>query len=165
MDRLKFAIIGAGAGGQTMAAYLVSQNYYVTLYDNDAAKINRLNELGKIVVTGKFECEGFPQVCTTVIGEAVKDVDVIMVCTTTDAHKEIADLCAPYLHDGSIFMLNPGHVGGALEVSHIIRDVHSCKADIIIAEAGDLMYACRSYEVGQTFQSGCLLYTSPSPRD
>lgn len=43
-----------------MAAYLVSQNYYVTLYDNDAAKINRLNELGKIVVTGKFECEGFP---------------------------------------------------------------------------------------------------------
>ena len=154
MDKLKFAVIGAGAGGQTMAAYLASQNYYVTLYDHDKAKIARLNELGRIVVTGKFECEGFPQVCTTVIDEAVKDVDVIMVCTTTDAHKEIADLCAPYLHDGSIFMLNPGHVGGALEVSHIIRDVHGCKADIIIAESGDLMYACRSYEIGQTFQSG-----------
>lgn len=154
MDKLKFAVIGAGAGGQTMAAYLASQNYYVTLYDHDKAKIARLNELGKIVVTGKFECEGFPQVCTTVIDEAVKDVDVIMVCTTTDAHKEIADLCAPYLHDGSIFMLNPGHVGGALEVSHIIRDVHGCKADVIIAESGDLMYACRSYEIGQTFQSG-----------
>lgn len=86
----------------------------MTLYDHDKAKIARLNELGRIVVTGKFECEGFPQVCTTVIDEAVKDVDVIMVCTTTDAHKEIADLCAPYLHDGSIFMLNPGHVGLAL---------------------------------------------------
>ena len=164
MDKLKFAVIGAGAGGQTMAAYLASQNYYVTLYDHDKAKIARLNELGRIVVTGKFECEGFPQVCTTVIDEAVKDVDVIMVCTTTDAHKEIADLCAPYLHDGSIFMLNPGHVGGALEVSHIIRDVHGCKADIIIAESGDLMYACRSYEIGQTFQSGIKAGVDPACR-
>lgn len=25
MDKLKFAVIGAGAGGQTMAAYLASQ--------------------------------------------------------------------------------------------------------------------------------------------
>lgn len=154
MEKLKFAVLGAGAGGQTMAASLASQGYYVTLYDNDAAKIARLNELGKIVVTGKFECEGFPQVCTTKIEEAVKGVDAIMVCTTTDAHEEIADLCAPYLHDGSIFMLNPGHVGGALAVSHVIRDIHGCKADIIIAEAADLMYACRSYEIGQTFQSG-----------
>ncbi len=154
MNKMKFAVLGAGAGGQTMAAYLSSQGYYVTLYDRDAEKIARLNELGKITVTGKFECEGFPEVCTTVIDEAVKDVDAIMVCTTTDAHKEIADLCAPYLHDGSIFMLNPGHVGGSLEVSHIIRDIHGCKADIIIAETGDLMYACRSYEIGQTFQSG-----------
>ncbi len=154
MSKIRFAVLGAGAGGQTMAAYLSSQGYYVTLYDHDAAKIARLKELGTITVTGKFTCEGFPQVCTTAIEEAVGDVDAIMVCTTTDAHKEIADLCAPYLHDGSIFMLNPGHVGGSLEVSHIIRDIHGCTADIIIAETGDLMYACRSYEIGQTFQSG-----------
>lgn len=154
MGVLKFAVLGAGAGGQTMAAYLKSQGFSVTLYDNDAEKIARLNELGKIEVTGKFECIGFPDIATTTISEAVKDVDVIMVCTTTDAHKEIATLCAPYLHDGEIFMLNPGHVGGALEVSHIIRDICGCKKDILIAEAGDLMYACRSYEIGHTFQSG-----------
>lgn len=154
MESLKFAVLGAGAGGQTMAAQLKSKGYFVTLYDNDAAKIARLNELGKIVVTGKFECEGFPDIATTKIAEAVADVDVIMVTTTTDAHKEIADLCAPFLHDGEIFMLNPGHVGGALEASNIIRKVHGCTADVIIAETGDLMYACRSYEIGQTFQSG-----------
>lgn len=154
MGTLKFAVLGAGAGGQSMAAILSSQGHEVRLYDNDQAKIARLNELGNIQVTGKIECEGFPVLATTDIGPAVEGVDVIMVTTTTDAHAEIADLCAPYLHDGEIFMLNPGHVGGALEVSNIIRNVHGCKADVIIAEAGDLMYACRSYEIGQTFQSG-----------
>ena len=49
MDKLKFAVIGAGAGGQTMAAYLASQNYYVTLYDHDKAKIARLNESADFV--------------------------------------------------------------------------------------------------------------------
>ena len=154
MESLKFAVLGAGAGGQTMAAYLTSHGYSVRLYDNDKEKIAKLNELGNIRVTGKFECEGFPEVCTTEIGPAVEGVDVIMVTTTTDAHAEIAELCAPYLHDGEIFMLNPGHVGGALLVNNIIRNIHGCKADIIIAESGDLMYACRVMELGHIFQSG-----------
>ncbi|MDD3347677.1 NAD/NADP-dependent octopine/nopaline dehydrogenase family protein [Oscillibacter sp.] len=154
MEQLKFAVLGAGAGGQTMAAVLSSGGYSVKLYDNDREKIARLNELGKITVTGKFACEGFPQLVTADIAAAVADVDVIMVTTTTDAHREIANLCAPYLRDGQIFLLNPGHVGGALEVRHIIREVHGCRADVVIGETGDLMYACRTAEVGQTFQSG-----------
>ena len=166
MELLKFAVLGAGAGGQSMAAILSSKGYEVRLYDNNAEKIAKLNELGKIQVTGKIECEGSPSLITAELEAAVKDVDVIMVTTTTDAHAEIAYLCAPYLHDGEIFMLNPGHVGGALEVSNIIRNVRGCKADVIIAEAGDLMYACRSYEIGQAFQSGLkkkvLVATLPS---
>lgn len=159
MGQLKFAVLGAGAGGQTMAAVLKSKGHIVKLYDHDTAKIARLNELGKIVVTGKFECAGSPDLVTTDIVKAVTDVDVIMVCTTTDAHKEIAELCAPYLRDGQIFMLNPGHLGGALQLSRIIREEHRCTAKIIIAEAGDLMYACRTSEVGQTFQSGIKTFT------
>lgn len=159
MERMKFSVLGAGAGGQTMAAVLSSKGYSVKLYDIDQAKIDRLNELGEISVTGKFTCKGSPELMTTDLASAVRDVDVIMVTTTTDAHKTLANQCAPYLRDGQIFMLNPGHVGGALEVSHIIRDVHRCKADIIIAEAGDLMYACRTSEVGATFQSGVKTFT------
>lgn len=154
MSGLKFAVLGAGAGGQTMAGVLSSKGYSVKLYDIDQTKIDRLNELGKIKVTGKIECEGTPELITMDLAAAMKDVDVIMVTTTTDAHKTLAEQCVPYLRDGQIFMLNPGHVGGALEVSHIIRDVHQCKADIIIAEAGDLMYACRMPEIGTAFQSG-----------
>ncbi|WP_302620036.1 NAD/NADP-dependent octopine/nopaline dehydrogenase family protein [uncultured Oscillibacter sp.] len=151
---LNFAVLGAGAGGQTMAGVLSSQGYSVKLYDIDQSKIDKLNALGKIVVTGKIECEGTPELMTTDLKAAMQNVDVIMVTTTTDAHRALADQCAPYLHDGQIFMLNPGHVGGALEVAHVIRDIHQCKADVIIAEAGDLMYACRMPEVGTVFQSG-----------
>ena len=118
---LKFAISGAGAGGQTMAAVLSSQGYSVKLQDIDSEKIRRLRELKTIRVTGKIECEGTPELITDQLPEALEDVDVIMVVSTTDAHRSIATQCLPYLRDGQLFVLNPGHCGGALEVSNILR--------------------------------------------
>ena len=154
MKSLRFAVLGAGAGGQSMAAILAQQGHTVTLSDIDTEKINRLNELGKIVVTGKIEATGSPRLITSDIAAAVQDVDVIMVVTTTDGHKDVANKIAPHLKDGQIIILNPGHVGGAMEVAHIIRDIHGCKANLIIAETNDLMYACRVSEPGLPFHSG-----------
>ncbi len=151
---LKFAVLGAGAGGQSIAAILASKGYSVRLFDKDSAKIARLKELGTIVVTGKIEAEGAPELITDTLEEAVKDVDIIMVATTTDAHAELARACAPYLRDGEIFFLTPGHCGGALEVAGILRGENGCGKDVLIAEAGDLLYACRCYEIGKPFQSG-----------
>ena len=85
MNMLKFAIIGAGAGGQTMAAVLSSQGYSVKLQDIDQEKIRRLQELKTIKVTGKIQCEGTPERITDQLPEALEDVDVIMVVSTTDA--------------------------------------------------------------------------------
>ncbi len=155
MERLRFAILGAGAGGQSMAGILSSQGYSVRLFDKNEEKLNGLHALGDtITVTGKIECQGKPELITNDFDAAVRDVDVYMVTTTTDAHEEMAHKLVPYLRDGQIIMLNPGHVGGALLVSNIIRNVHQCKAAVVIAEAGDLMYACRLYENGKPFQSG-----------
>ena len=151
---LKFAVLGAGAGGQTMSAILSSQGYSVRLYDIDKAKIARLKELGVIVSTGMIEAEGSPDLITDVLEEAVDGVDVIMVVSTTDAHAQIAQACKPYLHDGELFILTPGHCGGALEVAGILRGKNGCGKDILIAETGDLLYACRCYEIGRPFQSG-----------
>ncbi len=157
---MKFAIIGAGAGGQTMAAVLTGKKHSVKLYDIDKEKIKCLNERGKITVTGLFECEEMPELITDDISKAMTDIDIIMIVSTTDAHRSIANKCLPYLRDGQIIVLNPGHCGGALEVANVIRGGKSSKADVIIAEAGDLMYACRSYETGVTFQSGIKATTS-----
>ena len=118
---LKFAIIGAGAGGQSMAAILTSKGYIAKLYDIDKEKIHRLQELKTIKVTGVIACEAAPAVITDRIDEVMDDVDVIMVVSTTDAHRSIAYACKPYLKDGQIVMLNPGHCGGALEIANILR--------------------------------------------
>ena len=86
---LKFAIIGAGAGGQSMAAILTSKGYIAKLYDIDKEKIHRLQELKTIKVTGVIACEAAPAVITDRIDEVMDDVDVIMVVSTTDAHRSI----------------------------------------------------------------------------
>ena len=99
---LKFAIIGAGAGGQSMAAILTSKGYIAKLYDIDKEKIHRLQELKTIKVTGVIACEAAPAVITDRIDEVMDDVDVIMVVSTTDAHRSIAYACKPYLKDGQI---------------------------------------------------------------
>ncbi|HWS29024.1 MAG TPA: NAD/NADP octopine/nopaline dehydrogenase family protein [Clostridia bacterium] len=151
---MNFAIIGAGAGGQTMAAILADKGYRVKLYDVDQEKIRRLNELKKIKVTGLIECDAAPELITGCLADALEDADVIMVVSTTDAHRSIAEECLPFLRDGQMIVLNPGHCGGALEVANVIRGEGGCGKDVIIAEAGDLMYACRSYEIGTAYQSG-----------
>lgn len=151
---VKFAVIGAGAGGQSMAAILTSQGHSVKLYDIDKEKIRRLQELDAIEVSGVIECRAKPAVITDKMEEVMTDVDVVMIVSTTDAHRSIAMECSPYLKDGQIIMLNPGHCGGALELSNILRGEHGCGKDLIIAEAGDLMYGCRSYEVGSILHTG-----------
>lgn len=151
---LKFAIIGAGAGGQSMAAILTSQGHSAKLYDIDTEKIRKLQTLKAIKVTGVIECEAMPDVITDSVEEVMTDVDVVMIVSTTDAHGSIARAIKPWLKDGQIVMLNPGHCGGALEIANILRGKDGCGKDLIIAEAGDLMYGCRSYEVGNILHTG-----------
>ena len=75
-----------------------------------------------------------------------------MVVSTADAHRSIANSCKPCLRDGQIIMLNPGYCGGALEVSKILREDGG--RDLVIAEAGGLMYGGRSYETGTVLHTG-----------
>lgn len=149
---LKFAIIGAGAGGQSLAAILTNKGYSAKLYDIDREKIHCLRERKTIKLTGVIECEAAPEVITDRIEEVMTDVDVVMIVSTTDAHRSIANACKPFLKDGQIVMLNPGHCGGALEIANILRCENG--KDILIAEAGDLMYGCRSYETGNILHTG-----------
>lgn len=143
MKKLRFAVLGAGAGGQTMAAFLTEKGYPVRLYDHNPTRIQQLQTLKTIRATGKWTCQGTPEQITDSLPQALDGADIILVVTTTDAHSTIARQCAPYLRDGQIILLNPGHVGGALEVRHILLEELACSARVIIAETGDLMFACR----------------------
>ena len=54
MKKLRFAVLGAGAGGQTMAAFLAEKGYPVRLYDHNLTRIQQLQALKTIRATGKW---------------------------------------------------------------------------------------------------------------
>ena len=144
---MKLAVIGAGHGGYTIAASSTLRGHEVCLYEMPSFKHNLdpILERGGIELSGADK-EGFAKIenITTDIGKAIRGVKVIMVCTNSNAHKTIAELCAPYLEDGQIIILLPGNLG-SLEFAKILKEkgIKIHEKDIKIAETPTLPYACR----------------------
>jgi opine dehydrogenase len=139
---MNFAVLGAGNGGQAMAAFLALKGYKVNLYNRSLERINALHKLGGIYLSGVFE--GFAKLnkITTNAREALENAEVIMVVTPAVAHKYIAREISPYLKDGQVILLNPGRTGGALEFNNTL-DNNGCSADVIVSEAQTFIYASR----------------------
>lgn len=96
---MKFTIIGAGNGGQSMAAHLSMMQQEVVLYDIQEDLIKQINDKGNITVEGVLE-GSVPIKATTDVADALEATDVIMVTTTGPAHKSVAKSIAPFLKDG-----------------------------------------------------------------
>ncbi len=145
-NSLQYAVIGAGNGGKAMAAHMALMGFSVKLYNRTAAKIEAIRELGGIRLES---FEGGPhgfgelELATSDMGEAVRDVDMIMVVVPSSAHADIAAKMSPYLKDGQIIILHPGRTGGALEFSKILQETR-CTADVTLAETETFIYASRS---------------------
>ena len=118
---MKVSIIGAGNGGQAMAGHFSLLGHEVCLFDRNQNKVDALNKHGYIELTG--EIKGLSKLCliTSDISQAIRFSNVIMVTVTADAHKDVAEMIAPYVMDDQIFILNPGRTLGSLEFSRIIR--------------------------------------------
>lgn len=143
----KFAVIGAGNGGQAIAGFLSSKGVSVNLFNRDNNVIQDIRKRGHIRLQGKLSGTGIPNLLTSSLESAIKDVDIIMITTTAVAHKELAKLMSPILSAGQIIILNPGRTGGALEFKQTLCQC-GCNKNIHIAEAQTLVYACRVVENG-----------------
>lgn len=142
MLKEKYAVIGAGCGGQAVAGHLASIGFDVNLYNRSIDRIKPFQARGYIDLEESMTGRGKLSYIGTDISKALADRDIIMIVITADGHKEIAEKIAPYLRDGQIIILNPGRTCGALEVEHTLRQ-SGCKADVIVAEANTLMYVVR----------------------
>ncbi|MEN1969826.1 NAD/NADP octopine/nopaline dehydrogenase family protein [Lentibacillus sp. N15] len=142
---MKFMIIGAGNGGQSMAAHLTFLKQDVVLYDIQEELIKQINQYGGIKAEGVIE--GYaPVKATTDLEEAIDGADAIMVTTTGTAHKHVARSIAPYVKDGQVIMIFPGY-WGALEFRNVFRELN-VKENVYIAETESLIYTCRSIRPG-----------------
>jgi opine dehydrogenase len=142
MSMRTIAVLGAGNGGRAIAAYLASMGHTVRLYNRNLQKLSTLVQNREVFTTGVLECKGRLDLVTDSIAEAVRGVQDIFVVTTADAHRALATELAPLLESKQMILLNPGRTGGALEFREVLRHCR-CQADILIAEAQSLVYACR----------------------
>ena len=145
---MKIAVLGAGNGGQAMAAYLALQGNQVNLYNRSYARIRKVKELGGIYLEGVIEGFGSLNKVTVDIAEAIEDVQLIMIITPAIAHRYLAKELAPYLNDNHKIVLNPGRTGGALEFYNTLRS-NNCNTNCIISEAQTFIFASRVIEPGR----------------
>jgi opine dehydrogenase len=141
-----YTVIGAGHGGKTMAAHLALMGFPVTLYNRTLENVIAIKRRGGIEVeSGDGDPHGFGRLTTITddLAEALAPADIVMVVLPSTAHAEVAAAVAPHLHDGQIILLHPGRTCGAIEFAKTLRD-NACTADVIVAEAETLIYACRS---------------------
>lgn len=153
MKPTKFAVIGAGASGTLMSIILKDKGCSVKLMDNNVEKVQALQQLDTLKATGKTNLQAKPDLITADTAECIADTQVIMVCTTTDAHEAVAAAIAGSVTQDQVIILNPGHLGGVLNFKNALARA-GCQVYPVICEASDMMFACRTMEIGHTFHSG-----------
>jgi len=144
---MKIAIIGAGNGGQAMAAHFTMLGHSIRLYNRSLNKISTITETREICLHDKINGKVKIDFVSDNLERVLYEVDLVMITTTADAHKDLARMMAPYVTENMPIILNPGRTLGALEFSTIIRKL--TKKRLYIAEAQSLIYACRAEPLGK----------------
>jgi opine dehydrogenase len=134
MRSITFSVIGAGSAGKAAAGHLSLMGYAVNLFNRSPDRIAPLNERGGMEIDGAVQ--GFAKLAkiTTSLKEVVEDGDIVMVYVPAHAHKEIAQMCAPYMRRGQIVILNPGRTFGAIEFASTLS-AYKASGDVVVAEA------------------------------
>jgi opine dehydrogenase len=119
----QIAILGAGHGGQGLAAYLTLNGNDVHLYNRSSSRINPIIRQGGLEVDGVIE--GFAPLasCSTNIEQIMAKAEFVFFVVPASAHRDLAIQCAKYLTTNHILVLIPGRTGGALEVANTIDSI------------------------------------------
>jgi len=149
MKTKRIIILGAGNGGQAMAAAIALAGYEVVLYDRYEEAIAPVSQNGGIELSG-VSGKGFARLVkvTTDLHEALSETGLILVVVPAFAHAYIAEQIAPLLRKDDMIILSPGSTGGALEFRKILSE-HGAPKDVKVGETNTLIYACRISGPGQ----------------
>ncbi len=144
---VNICVIGAGNGGQALAAYFAMKGFDTSLFNRSSWRIAPIIENKRIKLEGEVKGVYEISFATTNLEEAMKDRKLLMVVVPAFAHKQIAEKMAPFVEDGQIILLNPGRTGGALEFKNVFKS-KGVKKDVIIAEAQTFIFASRMSNPG-----------------
>jgi opine dehydrogenase len=141
IEKRPIAIIGAGSSGLAMAAHLSHYGHDVKLWNRSKSNIENIIMSGRIKSKGAIS--GKTKINSSVsIKEALDGVELVMVTTPANSHKEIAERIAKYVTPNMLVVLNPGRTCGAIEFSKVLEE-KGCNANPQIAETQTIIYTCR----------------------
>ncbi|MEI6500540.1 MAG: hypothetical protein WCP21_05875, partial [Armatimonadota bacterium] len=117
----RVAVLGAGGGGRASAYHLASCGLPVNLWEAPQFADNLADLRGGLHLDG--HADGFAplSLITTDLAAAVAGVDLIVACVQRGSHRPIGEALAACLTDDQRLLLNPGSLGGALEIAEIFR--------------------------------------------
>ena len=142
MKNKPIAIIGAGNSGLAMAAHLTLNNETVRLWNRSSENIKTLLTTRTVHCDGIIKADVVIEMITSDLKATLEDVELILVTTPANAHKDIASAISAYLNGGELIVLNPGRTFGAIEFMNVLKQ-SGCKSDIVAAETQTIVYTCR----------------------
>ena len=147
--KMRIAVIGAGNGGQAMAAYFaMNEDYEVRIFDHFDAPVQAIREQGYIQLEGAVEGRGTIALASTDMAEVIDRADLIMVVNPAIYHNRIAKDLAPYIEEDQLIFLNPSSVFGAFAFKKALEDA-GCSKAVTIGESNSLLFAARLVENGR----------------
>jgi opine dehydrogenase len=143
-ERRRIAVLGAGPGGIAGAAALARRGFEVSLFNRSPGRIAPLAAAGGVSIEGDLGEEFVPlPTITTEIAEAVAGREVVFCFTQANGQRAMAELSAPHLEPGAVFVLASGSAG-SLEVAQVFAGLGIDAAeDVLLGETLTLPQSAR----------------------
>ncbi|WP_366656731.1 NAD/NADP octopine/nopaline dehydrogenase family protein [Fodinicurvata sp. EGI_FJ10296] len=116
---MRVGILGAGAIGFGMAAFLNDAGHRPTIWSPSGQRTRTLAGGAPLVATGAIETSFVPRVAADA-AEAVADQDVVLLALPGNGHKMAMDAIAPHLQAGQIVVISSHASFGALYLSRLL---------------------------------------------
>jgi opine dehydrogenase len=160
LQKERVTVIGGGNGGFAAASDLTIRGHEVLLYEHPdfSDSIKEVMDLGGIdleTLPSSGLTGGFAKLhtVTTDIEVALDFAEIVLVVAPAFAFENLARTCAPFVHEGQIFMLSPGNFGGSLFFSNTLTE-SGCNKRVRVAELECMMYACRKKDARSVWIRG-----------
>jgi opine dehydrogenase len=119
---LRYCVIGAGHGGQALAAYLQYLGNPTVLYNRTKIVVDEINALGGIELYGMINAMVKGMIATSDLRLALESTDFIIVCIPAHAHQDIATRMAPFLKPHHKIVIHPGRTLGAYMFERYLKE-------------------------------------------
>jgi opine dehydrogenase len=138
-------VVGAGPGGLALAGAAAAAGADVRLYDVASAPIARVQQAGRLRLSGAVTADEPVTLATTDPGLAFDHADLAILAVPPGQIGPAVRSIAPHLPAGSSILISQSYFGGAL-VALTALQASGSRERIAVAEAGAFPFACSAAE-------------------